>query len=97
MTGVFNCTRGVCYNLTEAFECKFVNVDQKMNCSKGTTCVHISGLFSFKKGVCEKILAPYNCDRSCSDIPTNNKNVILLQGDNVSFFDLFVKLFKNSF
>lgn len=87
LTGIFNCTRGVCHNITDAFECEFVNVDPVIKCSgrRGkVTCMEIHGLFHCSKGACEKIRAPYNCDRRCRDIPTRNKNVILLHGDNVS-------------
>jgi hypothetical protein len=47
------------------------------------TCMDIHGLFNCNKGACEKIRAPYNCDRRCREIPTRNKNVILLSGDKV--------------
>lgn len=40
-------------------------------------------MFNCNRGACEKIKAPYNCDRRCLDIPTRNKNVILLSGDRV--------------
>lgn len=86
LTGIFNCTKGVCHNITDVFECEFHNVDPVMKCSgrRGkVTCMEINGLFSCNKGGCEKIKAPYNCDRRCRDIPTRNKNVILLSGDNV--------------
>lgn len=87
LTGLFNCTIGVCYNISEAFECEFRNVDQAMKCSgkRGkVTCMEINGLFSCNKGACAKIKAPYNCDRKCHGIPTNSKNVILFTGDTVS-------------
>lgn len=88
LTGIFNCTKGVCHNITDVFECEFHNLDPVLKCSgrRGkVTCMEIHGLFSCNKGGCEKIKAPYNCDRRCRDIPTRNKNVILLSGDNVSF------------
>ncbi|KAG5682940.1 hypothetical protein PVAND_012258 [Polypedilum vanderplanki] len=86
LTGIFNCTKGVCHNLTDVFECEFHNLDPVLKCSgrRGkVTCMEINGLYSCNKGGCEKIKAPYNCDRRCRDIPTRNKNVILLSGDNV--------------
>ena len=87
LTGIFNCTRGTCHNITDAFECEFVNLDPITKCSgrRGkVTCMEIHGLYTCSKGACERIRAPYNCDRRCRDIPTRNKNVILLHGDNVS-------------
>lgn len=92
LTGVFNCTRGVCHNITDAFECEYVNLDPITKCSgrRGkVTCMEIHGLYTCNKGACERIRAPYNCDRRCRDIPTRNKNVILLHSDNVSKFISF--------
>lgn len=40
-------------------------------------------MFHCTRGACEKIRPPYNCERRCLDIPTRNKNVILLSGDRV--------------
>lgn len=101
LTGVFNCTKGICYNITDAFECVFHNKDPALKCSgrRGkVTCMDIQGLFSCSRGACEKIKAPYNCERRCLDIPTRNKNVIILSGDKVYLskcsmaYDLSTKL-----
>ncbi|KAL0275431.1 UNVERIFIED_CONTAM: hypothetical protein PYX00_003279 [Menopon gallinae] len=84
LTGTFNCTEGVCVNITDAFTCEFKMTDPPMKCSdrRGKiTCSSIAGLQSCKKGTCERIRTPYNCDRKCVNIPTRNKNVILLSGD----------------
>jgi len=43
----------------------------------------ITGLNTCSKGICSQINEPYNCDRRCVDIPTRNKNVILISGDRV--------------
>lgn len=86
LTGTFNCTMGMCLNITDAFECVFHNTDEPMKCSgrRGKiTCIDIDGLFSCSRGTCSKIRTPYNCDRRCVDIPTRNKNVVLLSGDKV--------------
>lgn len=86
LTGTFNCTMGMCLNITDAFECTFFNSDEPMKCSgrRGKiTCMEIDGLFSCNRGTCRKIRPPYNCDRRCVDIPTRNKNVVLLSGDKV--------------
>lgn len=86
LTGTFNCTSGMCTNITDAFECVFHNVDEPLKCSgrRGKlTCMDIHGLFSCNRGTCEKIRTPYNCDRRCVDIPTRNKNMVLLSGDKV--------------
>lgn len=86
LTGTFNCTAGMCTNITDAFECIFKNTDPALKCSgrRGKiTCSDISGLFSCTKGTCKKIRTPYNCDRRCVDIPTRNKNMILMSGDKV--------------
>ncbi|XP_058793990.1 uncharacterized protein LOC131665845 [Phymastichus coffea] len=86
LTGTFNCTTGVCINITDAFECMFHDTDPPLKCSgrRGKiTCIDIDGLFSCNRGTCSKIRTPYNCDRRCVDIPTRNKNVILLSGDKV--------------
>lgn len=86
LTGIFNCTLGVCHNITDAFECEFHNTDPVVKCSgrRGkVTCMEINGMFNCNRGACEKIRAPYNCDRRCLDIPTRNKNVIVLSGDTV--------------
>ncbi|XP_071449332.1 uncharacterized protein [Hetaerina americana] len=47
------------------------------------TCIALDGLQQCLRGTCTKIRPPYNCDRRCVDIPTRNKNVILLSGDKV--------------
>lgn len=86
LTGTFNCTMGMCINITDAFECIFANTDPPLKCSgrRGKiTCIDIDGLFSCNRGLCEKIRTPYNCDRRCVDIPTRNKNMILLSGDKI--------------
>lgn len=86
LTGIFNCSLGVCHNITDAFECEFHNVDPVIKCSgrRGkVTCMEIHGMFNCNRGACEKIRAPYNCERRCLDIPTRNKNVIVLSGDTV--------------
>lgn len=86
LTGTFNCSEGICFNITDAFECVFSDTDPPLKCSgrRGKiTCIDIDGLFNCDRGMCEKIRTPYNCDRRCVDIPTRNKNVILLKGDTV--------------
>lgn len=86
LTGTFNCTMGMCINITDAFECVFHNTDTPMKCSgrRGKiTCIDIDGLFSCSRGTCRKIRTPYNCDRRCVDIPTRNKNLVLMSGDKV--------------
>lgn len=86
LTGTFNCTMGMCINITDAFECVFHNTDAPLKCSgrRGKiTCIDIDGLFSCNRGTCRKIRTPYNCDRRCVDIPTRNKNLVLLSGDKV--------------
>lgn len=73
-------------NITDAFECIFHNTDTPLKCSgrRGkVTCMDIKGLFSCSRGTCKRIKSPYNCDRRCVDIPTRNKNVILMNGDKV--------------
>ncbi|EFA10882.1 uncharacterized protein Teh3 [Tribolium castaneum] len=86
LTGTFNCTTGMCINITDAFECIFKDTDPPLKCSgrRGKiTCIDLNGLYSCNRGTCERIRTPYNCDRRCVDIPTRNKNVILLSGDKV--------------
>lgn len=86
LTGTFNCTDGTCINITDAFECIFKDTDPPMKCSgrRGKiTCIDLAGLYNCNRGKCEKIRSPYNCDRRCVDIPTRNKNIILLSGDKV--------------
>lgn len=86
LTGTFNCSSGMCINITDAFECIFKDTDPPLKCSgrRGKiTCIDLNGLYSCNRGTCEKIRTPYNCDRRCVDIPTRNKNVILLSGDKV--------------
>lgn len=86
LTGTFNCTVGTCINITDAFECIFKDTEPPVKCSgrRGKiNCIDIDGLFNCNRGTCEKIRSPYNCDRRCVDIPTRNKNVILLSGDKV--------------
>lgn len=86
LTGTFNCSSGMCINITDAFECTFKDTDPPLKCSgrRGKiTCIDLDGLYSCNRGTCERIRTPYNCDRRCVDIPTRNKNVILLSGDKV--------------
>ncbi|KAL1379540.1 hypothetical protein quinque_002101 [Culex quinquefasciatus] len=63
LTGTFNCTTGMCINITDAFECVFHNTDVPLKCSgrRGKiTCIDINGLFSCNRGTCRKIKTPYN-------------------------------------
>lgn len=86
LTGTFNCSAGMCVNITDAFECIFKDTDPPLKCSgrRGKiTCIDLNGLYSCNRGTCERIRTPYNCDRRCVDIPTRNKNVIVLSGDKV--------------
>ena len=86
LTGTFNCTDGTCINITDAFECFFSNTETPLKCSgrRGKiNCMALDGLYDCDKGICERIRTPYNCDRRCVDIPTRNKNVIILSGDRV--------------
>lgn len=86
LTGTFNCSAGMCVNITDAFECIFKDTDPPLKCSgrRGKiTCIDLDGLYSCTRGTCERIRTPYNCDRRCVDIPTRNKNVIVLSGDKV--------------
>lgn len=86
LTGTFNCTAGQCLNITDAFECVFKNTDSPVKCSgrRGKiNCMDITGLYYCIRGTCRKIRTPYNCDRRCLDIPTRNKNVVILSGDKV--------------
>lgn len=86
LTGTFNCSKGTCINITDAFECVYKETDTPLKCSgrRGKiTCIDIDGLHNCYKGTCEKIKSPYNCDRRCTGIPTYNKNMILLSGDKV--------------
>lgn len=86
LTGTFNCTMGTCINITDAFECVFKDTDPPLKCSgrRGKiTCMEMDGLQNCNRGTCERIRTPYNCDRRCVDIPTRNKNIIVLSGDKV--------------
>lgn len=86
LTGTFNCTSGTCINVTDVFECVFGSTGDPLNCTgpRGKiNCMDIDGLNSCAAGICARINVPYNCDRRCVDIPTRNKNVILLNGDRV--------------
>lgn len=84
LTGTFNCTDGVCINITDAFRCEFRNTEPPLKCNQHrgkVVCMSVAGLNSCARGECSRILEPYNCDRRCVDIPTRNKNVIVLSGD----------------
>lgn len=97
LSGLFNCSRGVCHNITDAFECQYRQTDPPLKCSgrRGkVTCMDIHGLHVCDKGSCERIRANYQCERRCNDIVTHNKNIILMNGDNVSIIN-FNKLLLN--
>ncbi|CAG9828702.1 unnamed protein product [Diabrotica balteata] len=88
LTGTFNCSMGMCLDLTDSFECIYKYTDPPLKCSgrRGKiTCIDLNGLYSCNRGTCERIRTPYNCDRHCggADIVTRNKNVIVLSGDEV--------------
>ncbi|XP_019868511.1 uncharacterized protein LOC109597303 [Aethina tumida] len=86
LTGTFNCSMGMCYDITDSFECIYKETDPPLKCSgrRGKiTCIDLDGLYNCNRGTCERIRTPYNCDRQCGDIPTRNKNVIVLSGDEV--------------
>ncbi|CAH0561900.1 unnamed protein product [Brassicogethes aeneus] len=86
LTGTFNCSMGMCIDITDSFECIYKETDPPLKCSgrRGKiTCIDLDGLYNCNRGTCERIRTPYNCDRQCGDIPTRNKNVIVLSGDEV--------------
>lgn len=87
LTGTFNCSEGLCINITDAFNCVYTSTDPPVACTgrRGKIeCKELTGLYNCVGGVCERILSPYNCDRRCVDIPTRNKNVIIMSGDHVT-------------
>lgn len=81
LTGVFNCSKGHCANLSELMLCHYtadgITVDSEKDNLK------LNGYFSCQNSRCTKIKRAFSCDRYCPRISTSMNNVFIMQDDNV--------------
>ncbi|XP_032681795.1 uncharacterized protein LOC116849099 [Odontomachus brunneus] len=81
LSGVFNCSKGHCANMSELMLCHHkadgIIVDSEKDNMK------LNGYFSCQNSRCTKIKSAFTCDRYCPNITTNEINVYLMQDDNV--------------
>jgi hypothetical protein len=90
LSGLFICTEGLCYNTTGQLQCTSEKLtEQAMKCSLVTVgtyvvfdCAHIQGIYTCNNGKCFQMKDP-ECNRICFNVPTRNKNVILLSGNRM--------------
>lgn len=81
LSGVFNCSKGHCANMSELMLCHHradgIIVDSEKDNMK------LNGYFSCQNSRCTKIKSVFTCDRYCPNITTNEINVYLMEDDNV--------------
>lgn len=84
LLGLFNCTKGVCVNVTSAMTCnKFTNLGQQISLKQRINCVNLDGFYTCTASYCMKILEPYSCERRCTDM--NVRNLVIVSGDKLHF------------
>jgi hypothetical protein len=90
LSGLYTCIDGTCYDVSGHLECKSEKlIEQAMKCSMmkiGSNvvfyCADIQGIYTCTNGKCFQMADP-ECHRICFNIPTRNKNVILLSGNRM--------------
>lgn len=90
LNGLFTCSEGTCFNVTGQLQCTSEKlVEHQMKCSMmkiGSEvvfyCSDIVGIYTCNNGRCYQMSDPV-CYRICFNIPTRNKNVILLSGNRM--------------
>ncbi|XP_057381868.1 uncharacterized protein LOC130704464 [Daphnia carinata] len=90
LLGLFNCTNGVCVNVTSAMTCnKFTNLGHQISLKQRINCQALDGFYTCTASYCMEILKPYSCDRRCSDMTVHDpqgsqiRNVILFNNDRL--------------
>ncbi|KAK2727050.1 hypothetical protein QYM36_007788 [Artemia franciscana] len=79
--GLFNCSEGICRNVTDWFQCKLDFFEPPRRCIRRIDCFHITGLHFCDNGLCFRANKSYDCEKLCPEIPSKNKNIIALMGD----------------
>ena len=84
VTGLFNCTKGTCVNVTAALNCtKFTSMDPQVSCKRRENCQHLDGFYTCAEGFCMRVLEPYTCERHCTEMDAKGKNLVLFSGDRI--------------
>ncbi|CAL8133802.1 unnamed protein product [Orchesella dallaii] len=90
--GIFNCTMGpgsptgetqgaVCKNLTSVLSCNLTTTDSPIMCNTRKACLKLDGLYECTYGNCAKVRPPFKCEKRCISINTENKDIMIRQGD----------------
>lgn len=85
-TGLFNCTKGICVNVTSAMTCnKFTNLGHQISLKQRINCQSLDGFYTCTASYCMEILKPYSCERRCSDMMVHEprRNLIVISGDRL--------------
>lgn len=81
---LFRCEHGRCWNITSAYSCTWLpeDVEPAVNCAKKRNCLDLHGSYFCATGVCSRI-AQWKCERRCVDIPTADKNVLVMSNNRI--------------
>ncbi|CAL8135905.1 unnamed protein product [Orchesella dallaii] len=90
--GIFNCTLGpasptgeiqsaACKNLTSVLSCNLTTTDLPIMCNNRQACHKLEGLYECTHGNCAKVRPPFKCEKRCISINTENKDIMIRQGD----------------
>jgi hypothetical protein len=90
ISGVFNCTNGICQDISQFFyNCGFRAKNRKVNCAANRgrfLCMELNTIVKCVNGSCQHANEPAKCVRRCGRLPGDGMNVVLLSGDDVSWF-----------
>ncbi|XP_058793989.1 uncharacterized protein LOC131665844 isoform X2 [Phymastichus coffea] len=81
LTGLFECKKGHCSNISEAMLCHDKPDGAVVDAEKDN--MKLNGNFRCINSRCTRIKNPFHCDRYCPKISTSSINVFLMQGDNI--------------
>ena len=82
---MFMCEVGLCYNISSVYSCFYDDEDADwppVSCGNKRNCVELTGMFHCTSGMCRRV-HKWSCERSCTGIPTVDRNVITVSGDHI--------------
>ncbi|KAG5668451.1 hypothetical protein PVAND_016391 [Polypedilum vanderplanki] len=85
ISGTFNCTNGLCQDISNFFKCKFRAQNKKLNCSAERghfICMEMNGIVYCRNGFCLYADKIHGCKRKCKNLITAERNVVLISGDD---------------